>query len=208
VPERRPKKSDPTRVRLTRSERRDAILAAARRAFVANGGMGGTKTKEIAAQAGVTEALIFQHFADKEELFSASVAEPLSKAIADLTDRQLPVDEQAKPQYEATLDFYRKLLTSMFESVEALGVVLFSGGQNESDFYGENIGRAISKMVTAVEVNLPTWKHVDFDPRFVSTVAFGACFGLALDHTFNGPLDVDQSARQLVDLVFYGLVAR
>ena len=34
-------------------------------------GFGGTTTKEIAAAAGVTEAIIFRHFATKQELYKA-----------------------------------------------------------------------------------------------------------------------------------------
>jgi AcrR family transcriptional regulator len=52
------------------TERRAAIIAAVRRVF-AERGFHGTTTRALAAAAGVSEALLFKHFPDKEALFSA-----------------------------------------------------------------------------------------------------------------------------------------
>jgi AcrR family transcriptional regulator len=54
--------------RLTAADRREQILAVATTLF-AHQGFKGTTTKEVAANAGVTEALIFRHFPSKEELY-------------------------------------------------------------------------------------------------------------------------------------------
>ena len=51
-------------------ERRQQILRVAMRLF-SQRGFRGTTTKEIAAAAGVSEAMVFRHFATKEELYSA-----------------------------------------------------------------------------------------------------------------------------------------
>ncbi len=51
-------------------ERRSQILQIAMRLFSEHG-FRGTTTKEIAAAAGVSEAMVFRHFANKEELYSA-----------------------------------------------------------------------------------------------------------------------------------------
>jgi TetR/AcrR family transcriptional regulator len=52
------------------SERQNQLLEVAMSAF-SRRGFKGTTTKEIAAAAGVTEAVIFQHFPSKEALYSA-----------------------------------------------------------------------------------------------------------------------------------------
>jgi len=57
-----------TRGRLSGEERRRQILDAALRLF-ADKGFSGTKTREIAQLAGISETLIFQHFKNKEELY-------------------------------------------------------------------------------------------------------------------------------------------
>jgi AcrR family transcriptional regulator len=60
-------KSNP---KLSREERRAAIIRAVRRVF-AQKGFHGTTTRELAEAAGVSEALLFKHFPDKESLYSA-----------------------------------------------------------------------------------------------------------------------------------------
>ena len=56
--------------KLSCEERRAAILRAVRRVF-AEKGFDGTTTRELADAAGVSEALLFKHFPNKEALFSA-----------------------------------------------------------------------------------------------------------------------------------------
>jgi AcrR family transcriptional regulator len=63
----RPTKPNP---KLTSEERRAAILRDVRRVF-AEKGFDGTTTRELADAAGVSEALLFKHFPNKEALFSA-----------------------------------------------------------------------------------------------------------------------------------------
>jgi AcrR family transcriptional regulator len=57
-------------MKLSSEERRAAILRAVRRVF-AEKGFDGTTTRELADAAGVSEALLFKHFPNKEALFSA-----------------------------------------------------------------------------------------------------------------------------------------
>jgi AcrR family transcriptional regulator len=59
-----------TGCKLSGEERRVAILRAVRRVF-AEKGFDGTTTRELAVAAGVSEALLFKHFPNKETLFSA-----------------------------------------------------------------------------------------------------------------------------------------
>src|SRR5262245_5650432 len=56
--------------RMAGEERRSQILAVAVSLF-SNRGFRGTTTKEIAQAAGVSEAMVFRHFATKEELYAA-----------------------------------------------------------------------------------------------------------------------------------------
>jgi TetR/AcrR family transcriptional regulator len=56
--------------RMSAAERQHQLLVAAMNAF-SRRGFKGTTTKEIATAAGVTEAVIFQHFPSKEALYSA-----------------------------------------------------------------------------------------------------------------------------------------
>ena len=60
--------------RLSGEERRTQILDAALRLF-AEKGFSGTRTREIAVLAGISETLIFQHFKTKEDLYGAALTE-------------------------------------------------------------------------------------------------------------------------------------
>jgi AcrR family transcriptional regulator len=60
----------PTAARMAGEERRMQILRVAVSLF-SQRGFRGTTTKEIAQAAGVSEAMVFRHFATKEELYSA-----------------------------------------------------------------------------------------------------------------------------------------
>src|SRR5450432_3212487 len=57
-------------LRLPASDRRRQLVETALD-FFSRKGFGGTTTKEISASAGVTEAIIFRHFATKQELYRA-----------------------------------------------------------------------------------------------------------------------------------------
>lgn len=60
--------SAPTRTRMTGPERRAAILKAAATTFAQLGYRGST-TADIAAAAGITQPMLYRHFASKHELF-------------------------------------------------------------------------------------------------------------------------------------------
>ncbi len=60
------------RVRLSGEERRLQIIGAAARLF-SQKGFRGTTTREISQAVGVSEAMLFKHFATKEELYAAII---------------------------------------------------------------------------------------------------------------------------------------
>src|SRR5271167_3452992 len=59
-----------TATKLPSEERREMIIASARRVF-ADKGFDGTTTRDLASAAGVSEALLYKHFPNKEALFAA-----------------------------------------------------------------------------------------------------------------------------------------
>ena len=65
--------SAPTRRRLTAEERRSAILDAALTAF-SQKGYHATSLDDIAGEAGVSKALIYEHFASQQELHADLIA--------------------------------------------------------------------------------------------------------------------------------------
>jgi AcrR family transcriptional regulator len=71
--------------RRSSDEIRRLILGAARELF-ARQGYDGTTTKEIAAQAGVLESLIFTNFGSKARLFDDAIVAPFADLVSDYVD--------------------------------------------------------------------------------------------------------------------------
>jgi TetR/AcrR family transcriptional regulator len=117
--------------RMTGEDRRLQILRVAMRLF-SQRGFRGTTTKEIAVAAGVSEAMVFRHFATKSELYSAILdhkacvhdeMDPVT-VVADAIERKDDravfegIALQALKQHEADPEFQRLLLHSALEEHE------------------------------------------------------------------------------------------
>jgi AcrR family transcriptional regulator len=70
------------------ADTREALLAAARRLFAAQG-FDGTGTEQIVAEARVTRGALYHHFKDKGDLFRAVMAEAAGEVATRLIDEQL-----------------------------------------------------------------------------------------------------------------------
>src|SRR2546423_14731722 len=80
--------------KLSSEERRAAIIQAVRRLF-ADKGFHGTTTRELAEAAGVSEALLFKHFPNKEALYSAMLVTCCAATGAPLVGRLLALEPSA-----------------------------------------------------------------------------------------------------------------
>jgi TetR/AcrR family transcriptional regulator len=96
-----------TKPRLSAVERRAAVLDTACGIF-AKGSYRGTTTAEIARQAGVTEPILYRHFASKRDLYLACLAaawdacrDMWEKAIAEETDPGLWLTAMGRAYLEA-----------------------------------------------------------------------------------------------------------
>ena len=98
-----------TSARMAGEERRLQILAVAVRLF-SQKGFRGTTTKEIAQAAGVSEAMVFRHFATKEELYAA------------ILDHKACSGDRFEPEEMAADGIERKDDRAVFESL-ALGAL-------------------------------------------------------------------------------------
>jgi AcrR family transcriptional regulator len=73
--------SPPHTRRLPRAERRATILAGAAHAF-AEAGFAATSMADVAAASGVTPLIVYRHFASKEELYRAVLADVAAELLA------------------------------------------------------------------------------------------------------------------------------
>jgi AcrR family transcriptional regulator len=98
---------DQPRRRISGDERRESILQLTSRAF-AERGYDGVRTAELAESAGVSEALIYQHFRTKAELYRAAVdrsADIFEERLAAALAPGPPLEERLKRGIDAFLAF-------------------------------------------------------------------------------------------------------
>ena len=100
-------RQDEPRRRISGDERRESILQLTSRAF-AERGYDGVRTAELAESAGVSEALIYQHFRTKAELYRAAVdrsADIFEERLRPAVAAGPPVEERLKRGFDAFLSF-------------------------------------------------------------------------------------------------------
>ncbi len=196
--------------RLAAEDRRVQLLESAREVFLADG-YNGARTRRIAEVAGVNEALLYQHFSSKDEIFEEAVIEPLRRMAAKVihSGAELPdFDAGGRSQRQLTEAFLAELLATMMDVMPMIGAVLFSDRLTGTRFYRTTVDALVTAITDVVQAAVPTWPHRDFDARTLTVAVLGSCMSLALDSHFGGAQrDVQASAAELVDVIFYGLAA-
>jgi len=196
------------RIRISQAERRGQIVDAAREEFLASG-FQGSRTKSIAERAGITEALIYQHFASKQDLFEAAVVSPLERVV----DKLKVVSEALPPgsddlQRHNTYLYVKYTLDALAESAVLFGLVLFSNRDEGELLYKRMITPILDTCIGIVKSNDESWAHRPFDPEFTVPATFGMCYFLTVDAAYRGhSLDSADMARKICGLVFDGLSA-
>src|SRR6476646_9681471 len=90
-----PRDTDGVRSRMTGPQRREQLLEVGRKLF-ADKGFEGTSVEEIAAKAGVSKPVVYEHFGGKEGLYAVVVDREIAALLdgitgalsADLSSRQ------------------------------------------------------------------------------------------------------------------------
>ena len=109
-----------SRRKLNATDRRSQILAAAMEVF-AEHGFHGTPTRELARRAGVSEALVFQHFPTKEALISAILDHVGFEDRIQMMETHL----SHIPPREALLRIAEHILTNLRDNPATFRVVFF-----------------------------------------------------------------------------------
>ncbi|MGQ0630953.1 MAG: TetR/AcrR family transcriptional regulator [Sporichthyaceae bacterium] len=115
---------------------RALLIDSARRCFAAKG-YNGASTREIAAEAGVHEALIFRHFGNKVSLFREAVVEPFRALIEDFVDRWESDQVPATMSTEELTGAWVQALHEMMRAHRDLVVALIAANAFEADSSGD-----------------------------------------------------------------------
>jgi AcrR family transcriptional regulator len=181
-------------------ERREQILATAVNLFSRNG-FRGTTTKEIARAAGVSEAMVFRHFATKEALYGAILDdkgcregvgrfpwennELLKKAIEEKNDFEVfyQIALSALEKHQSSEPFMRLLFYSALEAHELA-----------EQFFGDFVAKVYDFIGDYIRQRQQDGVLRQVEPR----VAVRALMGMLIHHSLNNILwDKD---HKLLDL--------
>lgn len=130
--------------RLSGADRRNSILRAAKAVFAANG-YDGTKTLQIAAAAGVSEALVFRHFASKAVLYRAVLRQLIREQ-----DESIARFGRIAPSGRGLLEMIERttrLAMSGENAPNAPGVRLLLGSLSSDGSYARLIFRRAKRLV-------------------------------------------------------------
>ncbi|MBK6588211.1 MAG: TetR/AcrR family transcriptional regulator [Acidobacteria bacterium] len=186
--------------RMTGDARREQILQTAVDLF-SKRGFKGTTTKEIAKASGVSEAMVFRHFASKDELYGAILH---NKGCQDGVQR-FPWEEnkalaEAIRQKDDFAVFYNLAKTALDKHHEDVGFMrlLFYSALEEHDlaerFFGEFVARIYGFIGGYIEERQRDGVFRQFEPK----IAVRAFMGMMIHHSLNNILWDKQ--RNILDI--------
>jgi AcrR family transcriptional regulator len=189
-------------------DRRQDILTAAMQLF-AEKGFRGTTTRDLAARAGVNEAIIFRHFKTKDELYSAIIQHKASewdaryaqfeKLAAGADDQKFfeTLGRNFLEKHEHDTTFPRLLLFSALE-----------GHQLSEMFVASMASRNPFRAYIQRRIDEGSFRSLD--PELVARAFFGLFFNFVLWQEVFGfkqvkPFDRDEVVRTYVSIFLSGI---
>lgn len=188
--------------RMDGAARRTHLLDAARRRF-ADDGYHATTMSSIAREAGVSEPLLFKHFASKEELFRHSIVEPMLRLLRDYMVEH-PPDEPIADQ-EAGLRSFFLAWASFVREQRTVALTLLAEVNRFPDVGAEvwsMLQQHVADLATrnAATTDRPEYRRFDHTVATWSGLATATVAGLVAD-------DLDSFVDAYVDLVLHGIRA-
>jgi AcrR family transcriptional regulator len=193
----------PRTKRLAAPDRRAQILDAARRVFTQSG-YAGARIKGISEEAGVNEALLYRHFASKEELYEAAIAEPLETVVKRLLELGVVAEERmASDAREYVIELVEEMLEALVEISPLLGVVLFGDQDRAAGFYRQHFAPAIDRLAEGLHSYWQEHGYEELPARMVIEMLMGAALLVSLDERFgaDGAEHHDAVVAQIADML-------
>jgi AcrR family transcriptional regulator len=204
--------------RMKGDERREQILAAAISLF-AKHGFSGTTTKEIAKAAGVSEAMVFRHFANKDALYGAILD---NKACRDGVHRfpweGNPAVKEAAAKKDDFAFFYNVALSALEKHHADVGFMrlLFysalEGHELAYQFFNDFIARVYEFISEYVMARQADGAMRDIEPRIIVR----AFLGMLIHHSLNNILwdkerkllniSNEEAARNFAEILLRGVL--
>lgn len=197
----KPRKKSP---RLSRSERTERILEAARRIFEAQG-YEKARVTEIANQVGVVEGTVFHYFGSKRRLMLSVIARFYREITTDL-ETSLQAVLGTRNRLHFIIRFHLNVIR---ENAELCAVILRESRGIEEGFVTEihQLNRRYTNCLMGVLQEGVSAGEIrqDCPPSLVRDTIYGSLEHLLWNYlTERKPLDVESCAQDLTELVFRG----
>ncbi len=150
---------------------KNQILDAAEVEFAVTG-LGAARTEAIAAQTGVTKAMIYYYFQSKEELYRAVLERCLSDALGTLDQLQLDY----LPPDAALVRLLEKMLHCMSENPRIGSILSLEAIQNKGKYYPKQLGDLLyGTIINILEQGIITGVFRHLEPRHTAVNIVGTC---------------------------------
>jgi TetR/AcrR family transcriptional regulator len=150
---------------------KNQILDAAEAEFAVTG-LGAARTEAIAAQTGVTKAMIYYYFQSKEELYRAVLERCLSDALG--TFDQLQLDYL--PPDAALVRLLEKMLHCMSENPRIGSILSLEAIQNKGKYYPKQLGDLLyGTIINILEQGIVAGVFRSLEPRHTAVNIVGTC---------------------------------
>jgi len=161
-------------------EIRSLLLGTARELFSAQG-FAGTSTRDIAAKADVSEALLFRHFGGKRVLFDKAIVEPFTQFINEFVDRWQDPARSHAPEMPA-----REYVAGLYQQLrkhQGLIMALLAYKAHTGDGAGSRdsaISDVLDRLEDVIERELSEFGFTGVDVDVVGRLVFGMVLATAL----------------------------
>lgn len=206
-----PRPSETRTPRMPGEDRRRQLLRVAVESFARNG-FSGTKTKDIAVAAGVSEAILFRHFSSKEDLYHAILDDKeasmgVERWLADVQELAQRGDDRSLFRY-----LIREMIRSFQEDAAFHRLVLYASleGHLLADLFHERFGLPRGDFLARyIAQRQEEGVFRKCDPKVAVMFIIGPALQYALARHVLGaknfPDDEEPIVDQLVELTLAGL---
>jgi TetR/AcrR family transcriptional regulator len=192
-------------------DRRRQLLRVAVESFAQNG-FSGTKTKDIAAAAGVSEAILFRHFASKEDLYHAILDEKEATMGGERWFEEMHELAERRDDRGLFLHVARQLIRSFREDAAFHRLLLYASleGHLLADLFHERFGLPMGDFLSryiALRQQEGAFRSCDTGAAVMFVVGSTLHYAMAR-HVLgakNFPSSDEEIAEQFVDLTLGGL---
>ena len=189
------------RRRMTAAERRDQLITVARTCF-AEKGLDGTSIEEIAARAGVSKPIIYEHFGGKEGLYAVVVDREVTTLLHAL--RQAVTNPEAGSRRLLELGSFA-LLDYIEACPEGFQIIM----RDSSEVGGSGFASILNDVIVRVEgLLIPKFEQRGIDPKAVPLIAQALTGLVAMTAQWwldNPEFTKDEVATHLINLAWNGL---